>query len=82
MKFLLISSALMTADPMLYDSKLVCAEAAENIRNIAQFEDAVCIPAPIGFTQDPAQMLQQMLAVIRNQNALTDTQSDSTITEQ
>ena len=82
MKFLLISSALMTADPMLYDNKTVCAEAAENIRNIAQFEDAVCIPAPTGFTQTPADLLEQMLTVIESQKQLTNPQSDSTITKQ
>jgi len=82
MKFLLLSTALAGADPMLYEDRATCTEAAEKITLTMGLGEATCIPAPLNLQQDPSEVFANMLKLINSQKRLTETAADHTITEQ
>ena len=81
MKFLLLSTALAGADPMLYEDRATCTEAAEKITLTMGLGEATCIPAPMNLQQDPAEVFANMIKLINSQKRLTQDQTDRIITE-
>ncbi len=79
MKFLLLSTALMGSEPMLYQDRAVCVEAAEKITLSMGLGEATCIPAPMNLQQDPQTVFENMIKLINSQKQLTDTKPGAPI---